>query len=160
MLIQRAIFGKEIMPELLQAVESAQVSISMLIYSTSLPNARTPLQLARIHEAMKCAPSRGVRCRAIFAGWKPGTPQDIENQRVTADLAGRGWQCRRATVTPIMHPKAWIFDDAWLIAGSHNSTIAGMSMTKNISILTNDRATVAPVIDFFAVEYAKAAACG
>lgn len=160
MLIQRAILGKEILAELNQAIESARATLSIFVYSASMPNSRTPIPMVRVQERLAQAPQRGLICRAIIAGWKTGTPQDVENRRVATSLAAAGWDCRRATVTPIMHPKCWIFDDDWIVVGSHNSTIAGLAMTKNISIGTNDKNTIRQIAAYFDAEFEKAAKHG
>lgn len=156
----RAIIGKEIVQEVHQAVNLAGASIDIMFYSASTPSARTPLALARLHQAYTAAPARGISCRALFAAWKTGTPQDIESRRFADTLHATGWHVRFATVQPILHPKTWIFDRASLIIGSHNSTTAGMTMNKNISIFTTEPEAARRVLEFFDMEWQKAAANG
>lgn len=152
----RAIIGKEIMPELQRLAEAARQSISIFFYSATLPNARAPLAMTRAHAAMKQAPGRGISCRAILATWPETSPQAAESRRFASDLTYSGWACRWAPQAPIMHPKTWIFDETAVIVGSHNSTVAGLSMNRNISIMTTSPNAIMQIAEYFTQEWEKA----
>jgi phosphatidylserine/phosphatidylglycerophosphate/cardiolipin synthase-like enzyme len=151
----RAIIGQAILQELLVQSESASKQIDAFFYSATLPNARSPMQMVKAFNSMKAAPSRGIKCRAILASWADTSPQAAESLKFASSLRYAGWDCRFAKAIPIMHPKAWLFDNKTLIVGSHNSTVAGLTMTKNISLLTNSQQAIAAVIEFFDSEWKK-----
>jgi len=134
---------------LLSAIEACKSNIRTWIYSASLPNARTPLIMARMSHAIRSAPERGIVCQAIIANWPSGNPQQASNIKYGNYLASKGWKICYAPAQPIMHVKGWVFDQAFAVIGSHNSTVAGLTQSRNLSISSADPRVLAQILEAY-----------
>jgi len=149
------IFNQAINHALDAALADTQKRLRVLMYSISTPNARSHLLFIRTWKALENCIKRGVETKIILSDWPPSNPQQAASIKAALLLRLWGANVKTANHGVIFHPKAWCFDDATLIVGSHNATEAGLTRTQNISYIGQEPAEIGQFNDFFASAWGK-----
>ncbi|MBU4483833.1 hypothetical protein KKA47_00250 [bacterium] len=94
-------------------------------------------RIEKIVRALIAAIKRGVSLEVVLEGSK----FDF-NYNFYRRLKDAGANCWMDTSKTFIHTKAVLFDDKYLISGSHNLTDASMWGSEEFSILTDDKRTI------------------
>lgn len=133
----------------------AKHSIDIIIYSISLPKRGSSMVYIMCFRALEMAIKRGIKTRIILEKWKEENPQHDSQQKAHDHFSLLGAEVTYASKGVLFHAKTWQFDNVKLLIGSHNSTEAGFTKSKNISILVNETAANARFKAYFNAEFTK-----
>lgn len=133
----KSIIGKEYASEVLNAIESALVSVDILMfewrwYDNDMGN---PIQL--INQAIVRAVRRGVKVRALT--WK----MDICKKLQSVGVEAMAWPLKK-----LMHSKIIVIDGFAVIMGSHNLTSSAIHTNIETSVILYDREIAKIKIDY------------
>jgi len=147
------IIDKDINIHLQQNYINAQKSIKIIAYSMTRANPRSHKLFIDTWQTLEKAIKRGIKTQVILEQWNDLNPQASESAQVRKLLESYGAQVRMAKKGTCMHSKTWLFDEKTLIIGSHNSTHAGLTITKNLSITTTKPSIIKDYNDYFNKEW-------
>lgn len=133
------IIDSEINQALQAAYAGARQQINIITYTISLPKRGCSIEYRDTFRQLEMAILRGIKVQIILERWDLPNPQAISQNAAFEYLSKMGAQICYAKKSAIMHAKTWQFDKNILIIGSHNSTEAGFTKTKNLSVLVEDQ---------------------
>lgn len=148
------IIDKDINHQLKSEFDSAKKSIKIIAYSISRPRKGSAKLFTDTWKALEMAIKRGIKTQIILYQWNDLNPQAAESNKVLIYLRQLGADVRMSKKGVIMHSKTWMFDDCKLIIGSHNSTEAGLTKTKNLSVSTMSKEDTEAYRAYFNNEWA------
>lgn len=126
----------EILPVLCTHLASAQHELNVLMYSISPATKNSHKAVKLYWQELLSAVYRTQNAKIILSQWPTSNPQAEATSNAAKELCDAGAVIKLAKLGTIMHPKAWLFDSNKLLIGSHNATAAGLTTTKNLSILS------------------------
>lgn len=133
------IIDSEINQALQAAYAGARKQIYIITYTIAMPKRGCSVLYRDTFRQLEMAILRGVNVCIILERWDPPNPQSVSQMAAYDYLTKIGAFVCYAKKSAIMHAKTWQFDDNLLIIGSHNSTEAGFTKTKNLSVLVEDQ---------------------
>lgn len=149
------IINSDINRALESAFLAAKSSINIIIYSASLPKKGAHAMYLNTWRSLEMAIKRGIKTRVIFEQWPAQNPQAIAQKLAYDHLVALGAKCRFAQKGVLMHPKSWQIDEKILIIGSHNSTQAGFTTTKNLSLMSQEILANEQYLAYFNHEFSQ-----
>ena len=100
-------------------------------------------------EHLACPPKHGVEVLVLFNMIARGGYLRAQNLKAIATLRRHGIQTRQLTGSRINHAKLVLIDDSFAVAGSHNWTTCSLRRNHEVSMLTDDPATVSRLTAHF-----------
>lgn len=132
--------SQELGRELANIIDGAERSIRLAMYQLS-PDASTSTHIMKtLWQALRAAPSRGVKCSAILGSSLMAAPGTMAADRSRQALQDAGWLAVCSRSPKVMHAKTCVFDEARTLIGSHNWTGAALSANTETSVLIHDEA--------------------
>lgn len=116
--------------------DATKTNIKIMAYSITRPRKGSLKIFIDTWKALEMAIKRGVKTQIILETWNDINPQASESNKCRVLLEQLGAEVRMGKKGVCLHSKTWQFDGKYLIVGSHNSTQAGLTQTKNLSVLT------------------------
>lgn len=139
----------QILPVLSAHLAAVERELNVLMYSIS-PASNTSHKAVKLYwQELLSAIIRTKNAKVILSQWHASNPQAQATSQASRALSEAGAVVKMAKLGTIMHGKTWLFDSKILLIGSHNATSAGLTTTKNLSILNNCPIVIADYKAYF-----------
>lgn len=136
-------------PVLTALIGAAKVSVDTAQYSLTTRWDETPADAGNVIAALRTAPARGVRCRALLAQHKRSSNAANFNWWAQKHLGEAGWIVRRSPPARLLHAKVFIIDGCAVVTGSHNCTQAASTSNIDLSLWIQGEQPAIPFKNWF-----------
>lgn len=127
--------------DLITEIERAERSIFAANYLLIAPSAGCHIRYRELWQAMLAAPSRGIDCLFVVDNAGIMSREGQAAHKAATALAKAGWRVAMRRIGPHLHCKAWSFDAARSIIGSHNMSHQAMLGHSDLSLWSDDKST-------------------
>lgn len=136
--MQKIIIGREYSQVIINLVKNAKQSIKILVYDWRWYKNDIGSSIQQFNNEIIMANRRGV---SIFAL--------VNSDFISFPLKNAGINVRKLNTKRIMHIKMIIFDEKYLLIGSHNLTKNAFDLNHEMSILVDDKESIIRCVSFF-----------
>jgi phosphatidylserine/phosphatidylglycerophosphate/cardiolipin synthase-like enzyme len=136
--MSKIVIGREYPDVVTDLVKNAQQSIKILIYDWRWYSDEVGSRIQKFNNEIVRASRRGVDVSVLVNSDFIGNP-----------LAEQKIKVRKINSSRVMHVKMLIFDDKYLVLGSHNLTKNAFELNHEISVLLEDVESINKCRQFF-----------
>jgi phosphatidylserine/phosphatidylglycerophosphate/cardiolipin synthase-like enzyme len=131
--------GQTYIGKLIDTINQAKYSIDVIQYEWYFYPSQPDCDIQRLNRTILARAESGINVRVLLN--KEGREQHLMaiNMKAARFLSEAGIQVKFGRTFPITHAKLWVFDDDWVILGSHNLSGRSVSVNQEVSALIKGR---------------------
>lgn len=134
----KPIIGKEIGEQIIPLIENSKKTIEIIVYQWLWYPGEPGTNIQRFNTAIVNSAKKNVRVRVIA--------QPEQTRKI---LKENGINTREFYLTKKIHTKLMILDGQVAIVGSHNYTKNAFNLNEEVSLITDDLATIKRLKEYF-----------
>ena len=134
--------GRTYADQLISTINQTRLTLDIIQFQWNFYPGKPESTMQKINRTVLAKIDTGVKVRVLLNKEGRGAHLTAINMRAARYLKEAGAQVKLGRLFPITHAKLWLFDDDFVVLGSHNLSNRSVTVNNEASVLIKSRGVV------------------